>query len=378
VLRGHGTVAAHLRHPMSANEFKNAMMLALEVETAGKAANPKSTPGTERAETATEGPVPTQLQSTRIEQMMAERRLRLEADKKTKDAAAKLEHQKQLAAARAEKAKAQESGAPSSSQDAYAQQQRRRKQEAREAKERVLKIIEDDKKERREKEEARKQIALAVRHANGETEDEAAQQLQREARMPASRKTAECAIQVRMFDGTTIREKFPSENTIRTDVRQWIATERRDGETPYNLRQILTPLPSRQIEISEEEESLQSLGLTPSATLVMVPVKEYTEAYGDASLIGKNIAAGVSLVTDGIGAVAGIIGSFLGYGQARNNQPAQPSPASSNVASDSASRINIRTLHDQSDAKDAQQLYNGNQVCKWVYEWVGTASVNFP
>jgi hypothetical protein len=108
---------------------------------------------------------------------------------------------------------------------------------------------------------------------------------------------SDCTLQVRLFDATTIRSRFSSQNTLRKDVRQWIDGQRGDGDIPYTFKPVLTPHPNRIITISEEEESLQSLSLIPSATLILVPVKDYTSAYegSPTSYISRGISAGVGL-----------------------------------------------------------------------------------
>jgi hypothetical protein len=49
------------------------------------------------------------------------------------------------------------------------------------------------------------------------------------------------------------------------DMYQWIDEQRTD-DTPYVFKQILSPLPNRNISITEEVMDVKSLGLMPSAT----------------------------------------------------------------------------------------------------------------
>lgn len=250
-------------------------------------------------------------------------------------------------------------------QATYAAQQRKRQQDAKLERERILRQIEHDKAERKEKEEQRKALA----RAEVQEKDDSAladEQLKNEINRPRPTRSKECAIQVRMFDGSNIRHKFSSDATLRTDVRAWIDKERLDGDIPYTFKQILTPLPNRTLSISDEEESLQSLGLTPSATLVMVPVQGYTAAYDHQGLVSRGAATGYSVISGGAGMITGALRTILGFGQA--DVPTNESgdnPAGGDTAPEprgAGSSINIRTLRDQREGRDDHQLYNGNQV----------------
>ena len=128
-------------------------------------------------------------------------------------------------------------------------------------------------------------------------------------------------------------------------------------------------MPNRTLSISEEEETFQSLGLTPSATLVIIPVQSYTAAYNSGqSIVSKGASAGYSVVSAGAGIVTRTLGTFLGLGRAA--APAEPPAAHDTIMQRKAeaggtgteSGFNIRTLRDQRDDRDDHQLYNGNQV----------------
>ena len=301
--------------------------------------------------------------SQAVQNLLAERRRRLEIDQKEKEAAESADRK-----AKADARQASIMSDPNSAkakQATYAAQQRKRQQDAKSERERILRQIEHDKAERKEKEEQRKALARAeVQEKDDSTL--ADEQLRNEINQPRPTRSKECAIQVRMFDGSNIRHKFPSDATLRTDVRPWIDKERLDGDIPYTFKQILTPLPNRTLSISDEEESLQSLGLTPSATLVMVPVQGYTAAYDNQGLVSRGASTGYSLVSGGAGIITGALRTILGFGQAtgRPNE-AQENEAVGDMAPETREAgpsINIRTLRDQRDGRDGHQLYNGNQV----------------
>jgi UBX domain len=261
----------------------------------------------------------------------------------------------------------------------YIEEQRKRKVEAKKEKQRILAQIENDKAERKHREEQRRAIANAgsddALAAPASTPLWLAQQdAHANSNRSVGKSHAECAIQIRLFDGSTIRTRFPSNKTLQGDVREWIDSQKEDT-TPYNFKQILTPLPNRSIEMSEEDESLHNLGLTPSATLVLVPVQSYSSAYDPSSqgYLARGLSAGYGLVSGGVGLVAGTIGSVLGVvGGTRpateNTPPAHASrqenePVHQTMAS-GPSRIKIRTLGDQRKEDEPQKFYNGNQV-RW-------------
>jgi hypothetical protein len=99
-------------------------------------------------------------------------------------------------------------------------------------------------------------------------------------------------LQVRLFDGRSIRSSFTPTQTIRGDVRPWLDEHMEDDHRPYNLKHILTPLPNRTLSVAEESQTLRDLSLGSTANLVMVPVQTYTTAYAAAgSLPGRVLPA---------------------------------------------------------------------------------------
>lgn len=157
--------------------------------------------------------------SQTVQNLLADRRRRLEIDKKEKDAADKAERK-----AKAEARKEAMVVAPDSAkakQATYAAQQRKRQQEAKLERERILRQIEHDKAERKEKEERRKAIAKAEAEGNDGAGGLVDQQLASEVKSSKSTRSKECAVQIRLFDGSTIRSRFPSDHTLRGNVRPW-------------------------------------------------------------------------------------------------------------------------------------------------------------
>jgi hypothetical protein len=289
----------------------------------------------------------------------------LKAQKKEQDPNEKA---KKVAEAKDQKAGAKGAETPGSNSTAdmkYALMQKKRQQEARDERARILKRVEDDKAARRQREVERKAQAKAL--AEGQILEPSTRTL----KQAASTNSKECAVQIRLFDGSTIRSKFPSSGSLRKDVRPWI-DEKQQGDVPYIFKQVLTPMPNKNIETSEEEQSLQSLGLTPSATLILVPVTGYTSAYeGDGGYVSRGVFAGYGLVSSGVGMVSGIFGSLLGSGSSAPAPVAegrQGSPVAFNAPGPS---INVRTLRDREDGRDDHQFYNGNAVSlnASYYQW---------
>ncbi|KAI9798611.1 MAG: hypothetical protein M1825_005309 [Sarcosagium campestre] len=282
---------------------------------------------------------------------------------------------------------------PSTGRQDYLKQQQRRKQKDREDRERVLQRIKDDQNNRRAVDKARREARAP---SGKDVEDPLSVQpspslspLEQEVPVAAAASSSgstskaqktkvytHCNIQVRLFDGSTIRNRFPRHSTLDKDVREWVAQNRVDGDAPYSFKQILTPLPNRTLSISEEAEDLLALGLAPSATLVLVPIKGYTEAYSDASpgLISKSLSVGYGAVGWGVGTVAGVVGSILGVGAstaaAQVDGTSDVSSASAATVSSAEGQrdqgrgapINIRTLGDQQARDGDRQYYNGNQL----------------
>ena len=238
----------------------------------------------------------------------------------------------------------------------YALMQKKKQENTRNERARILKRVEDDKIERRK--------WAAARKAEANKTNDQSESIVAGSSAPISKASSqhkECALQIRLFDGSSIRSKFPSSATLRVDVRPWI-DEHQLGNAPYTFKHILTPLPNRTISISDEEQSLQSQGLAPNATLILVPVHGYTTAYvdsGSSGVVAKSVSTGYGLISSGVGLVTGLFGSLLG-GAGPAAPPQDEPPAPSNTAP-TPSNINIRTLRDQNPKED-RQFYNGNAV----------------
>lgn len=241
----------------------------------------------------------------------------------------------------------------------WTRMQRERQAKDREARERIKSQIAYDREERRRLTEVRSQ------------NDRIAEAEAAEAARAAKPATGVVRLQVRTFDGSTLRNTFQHDSKLANDVRPWI-DEQTDGNVPYNLKLILTPLPNRNIEASEEGQPLSDLGIRGSCTLVMVPVKGYVESYtGNTShgLVGSAVSGGYNLVRGTAGALFGGVRSVLGYGGGNASQqgPAEMTESHNAAPTAQSGRVKMRTLADQrAEQMDRRgpnhQLYNGNQL----------------
>ncbi len=344
-----------------------------------------------------------------VQAALAERAKRLEADKKAKEAAAKAEAE---ARAKARREQAAEGSAESSSSNTkataaerkYADELRHRKQQAVEERRRILRRIEDDRRERKEREAQERQARLLAQAQTGGGGDAPARQFPPPTAAAASRggggaaaggqqrnqqQHEHCNLQVRLFDGSTMRARFPATGTLADDVRPWIDGGRADaggggggGSGPYTFRVVLTPQPNRAVLPAEESDTLASLGLAPSATLVLVPVARFAEAYAGGgaggTLVWRVLVAPVLGVLAGLyGVLAGLLFGGGGSGGEVRGGPRQrggrgqghAGGAGESIALDDLSPAGARgsriggfdSAEDRRRRADAQ-LYNGNSV----------------
>ena len=157
---------------------------------------------TTSAETSSTGSTMPPSISTRIQDMLAERRQRLEKIKEDKEAAEKAERK-----AKAEARRHATDAEPSSTkgqQAVYAQKQRKKKQEAKAERERILKDIENNRAERKEKEEFKKALTKAEPAGHNDAGGLADDQLKREVTQSLPRTSQECAVQVCISSGLLI------------------------------------------------------------------------------------------------------------------------------------------------------------------------------
>lgn len=303
---------------------------------------------------------------SRVQSLLAERAARL-AEKKRKD-------EEEAKRQRAEKAKAKAEAEASGSkkpdaQSKHAEALRKKQREAREERQRILKAIEDDKAARKAKKAELEAERRAAQNQNTVPFAPASQLF------PSTGKLSEhCSLQVRLFDGSTIRSRFSSDETLK-DVRKWVDDTRQDGKAPYTFKVLLTPLPSKRIDVTEEGRSLQSLELAPSSTLILVPVPKYTAAYGSAAgtaaasqenMLQRLIAYFLGIITGFFGAIFTFFSTML----STNSPSAPPEPAAASPQPETGAGAGpvrrggrrIAGLDHSDERRRDQQFYNGNSV----------------
>ena len=192
-----------------------------------------------------------------VQTVSKDRNGRLEVDKKEKEAAGKAETSTNREAVQAEAEETPYSR--SARQLNYARTQKNRQIDEQKERERISRSIENNKLEWKHKQDVNKALSPAENETNDEPDMVEDQQISGASIPPKATSSSRCAIQVRLFDGSTIRSSFHSSETLSTSVRRWVDQNRTDGETPYILKQVVVPMPSRSITISEEVGSLQSL-----------------------------------------------------------------------------------------------------------------------
>jgi hypothetical protein len=201
-------------------------------------------------------------------------------------------------------------------------------------------------------------------------------------------------LHVRLFDGKTIRHVFPRTATLQGEVRTWVESEfskldaadanaHAGSLPPFYFRHLLPPQPARELSAGDEAQHLGDIDLAPSATLVLVPVKGYTQAYAaNEGVVGTAtglVGGAFGLLSSTVGYVGSALGSVVGFGSGSGSgsgsaagdaqtagrtvggSDAAPRAGNTQQTQAGAEGIRVRTLADQR-AREPQTFYNGNQV----------------
>lgn len=246
----------------------------------------------------------------------------------------------------------------------WAEQQRERNLEARRERDRILKQIQADKLARRLKATERRNL-LSGNHISPTSSSI--------TKTPSSTVSSDSArIQIRLISGRTIRRIFGASATPAADLRPFVDSElANDAEgcrvPAYRLKRTgIPPEPTREIELSEEHQSLAELGLTPSATLVVTPIHGATEAYGGGhgwSLLSLPVTIGsraAGMIYGAVEAVGSAVSSTLGLGRTTVTSEQRNVEDSSSAAGRSARIRTIAELRAENEREDVK-FYNGNQ-----------------
>ncbi|KAH8882678.1 hypothetical protein GQ53DRAFT_847436 [Thozetella sp. PMI_491] len=324
---------------------------------------PSATPSTTDSSSGQATPSSSQSAATtdRVPSRMAEQAARVAAQRKKEAEEAK----RKLAEEAKAKAMADDSPADREKTESqkHADRVRQQKRDAQAERARILKAIEDDKAARKALQAERE----AERRAAAEGEKSAPFSPASQLRPAAGRQSEHCSLQVRLFDGSTIRSKFPAGNTLAKEVRPWVDNARQDGKTPYTFKVLLTPLPNRTIDVTEEGKSLQVLGLTPSSTLILVPVQKSASAYqgGEGgNVVSRAIASILAFFTG----IFTLISTFFGTLFSTAGPPQGDSSSATSAertqarASGRDDQGRIRGFGGGDERRRDQQFYNGNST----------------
>ncbi|KAG5974083.1 hypothetical protein E4U58_003683 [Claviceps cyperi] len=182
----------------------------------------------------------------------------------------------------------------------------------------------------------------------------------------STRTSEHTSIQVRLFDGSTIRSRFRTASPMR-HVREWVDGVRTDGSLPYSMKQLLTPLPNRPIDDTEDEKSLGEIGLAPSSTIVLVPIRpKYVSAYTYSS----PMAILSRLVSLPFGLLTWVLG-LLGFGGGTRRSSSDGDGDGYEMSSERQASVSAQTkerdrriagFENPDDARRDHQLYNGNSL----------------
>jgi hypothetical protein len=348
--------SAQLREYIAAGTSKEEFVRRLSVALGGQPPMPVTSSSQGQA---TPDPPADDQRSAAVQALLVERAQRLEADKKAKEAADKAAKEAR-AKQRRELSDARHSS-ESSAEAGYAQMVKKRKKEASDERRRILQRIEDDKQERREREAQERQARLLLSANQDPDEAQRSSIVGPPVPLPSRSDGPHCNLQVRLLDGSRIRARFPSDQTLSEHVRKWVDENRTDGDDPYTFRILLTPLPNKAIEPAEESETLRNLGLTPSATLLLVPVVRAATAFERS---GGFLWQGWDWVWTMFMLLFGLPGRLFGRRAVAHEEPQYEEIPLENLDDRGSARRRVRGFDDPSARRRDQQLYNGNSVSR--------------
>lgn len=235
-------------------------------------------------------------------------------------------------------------------QKRLAEEIKKKQKEALDERKRIMQRIEADKADRRAAREA-----LVREPTPGDIAANAAD-------APATKlaKTSTLtALMVRLHDGTTLRSRFPNSATLQTDIRKWVDENRTGDRTePYLFRVTLSPISTMVIDREDEQKSLEDLGLSPSATLVLIPDPKPPAPEGGnfvTWLYALILSFFSSLFGAGTPATRPEEIEMSNLGPQQQDRQGQPQARSTGAR--------VQTLHDAEQRRRRDhQLYNGNSV----------------
>lgn len=310
-------------------------------------------------------PAATPQPSPQVQALLSERAARLEAIRAQRQKEESEQRRKDKGKGKASSDSSSKPRDPA--QEKYSAELKQRQQQAREDRARVLQAIADDKAARRAKVSERE--AERARAAGAPV-----------SVLPEEERKGErggnggdggwCKLQIRLFDGSTVRGQFEGGQSLGGDVRKWLEEQQQGMKGlggAYGFKVILTPKPSKTIEAGEEGKSLQELGLTPSATLVLVPVagkgaRAYPGTVGG-NPVTRALMAIVGVFTGLWALIVGFLGSMFSTRPAPAAVQGREMGASGAATGrDQSRKGGLRHLRPEGEKRNEQQFYNGNSV----------------
>lgn len=216
----------------------------------------------------------------------------------------------------------------------YRQELIRKRKAEKEERERILRLVQQDRELRRREKEMAAAPPKPTPHSP-----------------PVSglkKNYAKCTIQVRLLDGQKLMHDFSPEDPL-LKVREWIDQSRNGDDEPYAFFEAVF---KKTYDVTDERLLLRELGLVPRSTLVLKPEKSYTHAYQSRSWFNT---------------IGNTLYSILGYKNQEDGETRSENVSSEDVNSfySSSSHVNgsITSLTDLGrDEKDKKVVYNGNHT----------------
>ncbi|RFU77558.1 hypothetical protein TARUN_4684 [Trichoderma arundinaceum] len=287
-------------------------------------------------------PFPSTFPPPSVTQMLAARAAQIKAEKEEAERKAR------------EEAEAEAARAHSQSEEL-----KKKRQAEQEERRRILQRIKDDREERRRLASEQKQQRLDSQKVGAA----AAAASPPMSKLPSTTKMSDMAsIQVRLFDGSTIRSRFKTASPLK-EVRRWVDENRGESKAPYTFKQVLTPLPNKNIDATEENKALGELGLVPSSTLVLIPVQKYSSAYSSSAGRQDSVFSRfLRLVLGFFTWLLSLVGLAGEQREAAGRREPERAPDATARASSEERRRRVQGLQNLVDRQRDHQLYNGNSL----------------
>lgn len=154
----------------------------------------------------------------------------------------------------------------------WAEERAKEKKEEHLARERVLAQIAQDRAERAAKFNQMNEKKLQEQKLKQQEAEARKKAEQEKITEEAARRSQFANIQFRLSDGSSLVHRFPADATLR-DVQQFVVENMPNGSLSSSDFVLSTNFPRREFSRNDYSQTLRDLQLTPSATLLVLPVK---------------------------------------------------------------------------------------------------------